>query len=77
MISQAKCSTRLVADGALIVQAEYTIQHQSPLNWRLRLPAMDEMLACEINEHPAQPVQRANNEIEFFLATPVGETRVE
>lgn len=38
---------------------------------------MDEMLACEINEHPAQPVQRANNEIEFFLATPVGDaTRV-
>lgn len=77
MVSEAAYETRLVADGALLVHAAYTIQHQSPISWRLELPAMDEILTCEINDEASQPVKRGDDQIEFSLVTPgKGETRV-
>ena len=70
LVSQADYQTQLVADGALLVTASFTIQHQAPLNWRVQLPAVDEILACQVNRKPVQPVRRGQNDIEFPLAAP-------
>ena len=71
MVSMASYDSRVVQDGALLVHAEFTIQHQAPMAWRVSLPAIDEILSCEINNVGAQPVRRGDNEIEFSLAQPV------
>lgn len=70
MVSKASYQSRVVQDGALLVQAEFTIQHQSPMTWRVSLPKIDQILSCEINDHAAQPVRRGDDEIEFSLAQP-------
>lgn len=70
-ISLAAFETRLVNDGSTLVTADYTVQHATPITWKLELPSVDEILACTINGAEASPVRRGENEIEFRLATPV------
>ncbi|NIP92254.1 MAG: hypothetical protein GWO24_01775, partial [Akkermansiaceae bacterium] len=69
-VTRAHYDSRLVEDGALLVEAEYTINHQAPLTWRLELPEMEEILRCEVNGHSAQPVKRGDQTIEFSLHNP-------
>ena len=68
MVSQAEFQSRIVVDGGLLVTAEFALQHEAPLNWRVRLPTADQLLTCQVNGHPVQPVQRDPQEIEFALA---------
>jgi hypothetical protein len=77
-VSLAKFSTRLVSDGSMLVKADYTVQHGSPLNWVLELPSADQILTCEINQKGASPIQREENKIEFRLppATSDSGTRI-
>jgi hypothetical protein len=70
MIRVAEFRTRVVEDGALLVEGAYTIEHQSPLTWALDLPAVDELLTCHVNGRPTQPVRRGDTTIEFSLPTP-------
>ncbi|MCL4177870.1 MAG: hypothetical protein KJ072_09010 [Verrucomicrobia bacterium] len=74
MISQAQFQSRIVEDGGLLVTAEFTLQHEAPLNWRVRLPAVDQLLTCQVNGHPTQPVRRDPQEIELPLAVPHNQT---
>lgn len=70
MVSQAIYQSRVGLDGTLLVHAEFTIQHQSPMSWRVSLPEIDQILSCEINDSAAQPVRRGDHEIEFSLNQP-------
>ena len=73
-VSLANFETRLVADGSMLVKAEYTVQHGGPINWKLELPSADQILSCEINGKPTNPIKRGENEIEFRLASPPTES---
>jgi hypothetical protein len=64
----------VVEDGGLLVTAEFHLQHESPLSWRVRLPAFDQLLTCQVNGHPVQPVHREPQELEFGLAAPADQT---
>lgn len=70
MVSVAEYDSRVVQDGALLVHAEFTIQHQAPMAWRVRLPAIDEILSCDVNGTGVRPVRRGEDEIEFSLGQP-------
>lgn len=69
-ISEATFETRLVADGSTLVTAAFTVQHATPIAWKLELPAVDEILACTIAGRDARPIRRSETEIEFRLAAP-------
>ena len=70
IVSEAKATLRLVADGATQTSVAYTISHQAPLAWRLELPANVELLSCTMGGVAAQPVQRENGVIELAVPTP-------
>ncbi len=71
IVSEAKATLRLVADGATQTAISYMIKHQAPLAWRLELPADVELLSCTVEGAAAQPVQRENGVIELALPVPV------
>jgi len=70
-VSLAQLETRLVADGSMLVTADYTVQHSAPINWTIDLPSIDQILTCEINHQPVNPIRRGENQIEFRLASPL------
>ncbi len=70
-VSLAQLETRLVADGSMLVTANYTVQHGAPINWIIDLPSIDQILTCEINHQPVNPIRRGENQIEFRLANPL------
>lgn len=70
MASKAAYQSRVGLDGALLVHAEFTIQHRSPMTWRVSLPEIDQILSCEINDTAARPVRRGDHDIEFSLHQP-------
>jgi len=69
-ISLAKFDTQLVEDGSLLITADYTIQHDAPLTWKLTLPSSDQILTCEVNRKAFSPIQRPEDVIEFRLPSP-------
>jgi hypothetical protein len=77
IISEAKGTLRLVPDGATQTSMSCTIKHQSPLAWRLELPAKSELLSCTVGGTAARPIQRENGVIELALPMPEkGESNV-
>lgn len=69
-VSRAKFETRLVNDGAMLVQAEYHVQQRGGLDWRVNIPASVQILTCEVDGKAVKPVRRNENELEFHLKTP-------
>ena len=45
MINRAEFHSRIVEDGGLLVAAEFTLQHEAPLSWRVHLPTVDQFRA--------------------------------
>jgi hypothetical protein len=74
MVSQAEYQSRIVEDGGLLVSAGFAVQHEAPLNWLVRLPTADQLLTCQVNGVPVQPIQRDPQEIEFALAAAGNQT---
>lgn len=74
MIHRAEFHSRMVEDGGLLVAAEFTLQHEAPLNWRVHLPAVDQLLACQVNGVPVQPVRRDTQDFELALGVPEKQT---
>ena len=66
-VSLAKFETRLVNDGAMLVQAEYHVQQDGALDWTVNIPSLDQILTCEVNGKAVKPVRRNDNELEFHL----------
>lgn len=70
IVSEAKATLRLVADGATQTAIAYTIRHQAPLAWRLELPSDVELLSCTVAGAAAQPIQRDKGVIELAIPAP-------
>lgn len=69
-VAEAEFETRVVADGSMLLTANYTIQHGTPMDWQLDLPPIDQLLICEVDRRAVKPVQRGEGRIEFRLPTP-------
>jgi len=69
-VETANCTTRLVSDGGIRAQVTYTISHQAPMAWKLELPNDVLLLACEIDGHRANPLQRSQGVVEIDLPAP-------
>ena len=68
MIESAEISQRLVADGALLTTAVYTVGHREGVTWALEIPAGAQILSCTLDNQTAQPVRRTpDGPIEFVL----------
>ena len=50
IIPQARFSSRLVADGSMLVTASYQIRHEQATTWTVDLPADTEILSATINK---------------------------
>ena len=70
IVGEAKAKLQLVSDGAMQVATSYAIRHQTPLAWRLDLPAEVEILSCTVDGAAAQPIQREKGTIELSLPAP-------
>jgi hypothetical protein len=68
MISRAEFQTRIVADGGLLVTADYAFDHDTSLNWRVHLPEIGQLLTCQVNGRNVQPVRQESGVIELTLA---------
>ncbi|MCB1089178.1 MAG: hypothetical protein KDM63_19230, partial [Verrucomicrobiae bacterium] len=69
-ISTATFETRVVGDGSMLVTAEYSVRHGTPMDWMLELPKIDQILTCEVNRQATSPILRSENQIEFRLPAP-------
>lgn len=69
-VSRAKFQTRLVNDGAMLVEAEYHVQQRGGLDWTVNIPASVQILTCEVDGRAVKPVRRNENELEFHLKAP-------
>ncbi|MEM9016021.1 MAG: hypothetical protein AAGC68_03340 [Verrucomicrobiota bacterium] len=69
-VKQADFQTRLVGDGALLVEANYHILHRSPRSWIVSLPEADQILTCQVNGVAVEAIQRSDEELEFRLPAP-------
>ncbi|MFK5922073.1 MAG: hypothetical protein QM496_07825 [Verrucomicrobiota bacterium] len=74
-VSQATFSTRLVKDGAMLVEAEYHVQQSGALDWTVDIPSLDQVLRCEVDGQAVKPVRRSENELEFHLKAPTSGDR--
>ena len=70
IVTEAKGQLRLVSDGSSQTAMSYVIRHQTPLAWKLELPADVNILSCSINGRSARPIQREGGVIEFALPAP-------
>lgn len=70
MVTRANFQSRIVEDGSVLINADWTLQHEAPLNWRLRLPAVDQLLTCQVNRQNMQPIRRDAQTLEIALAAP-------
>ena len=70
VIKNASYQTRLVTNGAMLTQAECTIEHRAPLNWVLEVPQGSDFIKCEVNSGVMKPIKRSETQIEFPLPAP-------
>ncbi|MCF6314332.1 MAG: hypothetical protein L3J39_17930 [Verrucomicrobiales bacterium] len=73
-VSQATFATRVVKDGSMLVEAEYHVQQTGALHWVVAIPALDQVLSCEVDGQAVKPVRRKEGELEFHLKAPVEES---
>jgi hypothetical protein len=67
VVETATAKTRIVSDGALLTEIDYTIRHERALRWSVDLPEGCELLAARIEGQPVKPIDRGPHVIEFSL----------
>jgi hypothetical protein len=67
VVETATAKTRIVSDGALLTEIDYTIRHERALRWSVDLPDGCELLAASIEGQPVKPIDRGAHVIEFSL----------
>lgn len=67
VVETANARTRIVSDGALLTEIDYTIRHERALRWEVNLPAGCELLAARIDGQPVKPIDRGEQVLEFSL----------
>lgn len=71
-VSLAKFNTRLVKDGAMLVEAEYHVQQSESFDWTVNIPSLEQVLNCEVNGKAVKPIRRNESELEFHLTAASG-----
>jgi hypothetical protein len=74
VVETATAKTRIVSDGALLTEIDYTIRHERALRWSVDLPEGCELLAARIEGQPVKPIDRGAHVIEFSLPSGKGVT---
>jgi hypothetical protein len=67
VVEIATAKTRIVADGALLTEVDYSIRHERALRWRLNLPQGSELVSARIDNQPVKPIDRGERVLEFAL----------
>jgi hypothetical protein len=67
VVETAAAKTRIVADGALLTEVDYSIRHERALRWRINLPEGSELLSARIDNQPVKPIDRGERVLEFAL----------
>jgi hypothetical protein len=67
MVLLMKCSQRIVMDGGLLTETEFTLKHQSATKLVISLPEGADLLRCMIDGAPVRPERREN---EILLEVP-------
>lgn len=76
VVETTTAKTRIVSDGALLSEIDYTIRHERALRWSVDLPEGCELLAASIEGQPVKPIDRGDHVIEFSLPSGKGVTAV-
>ncbi|MEY2497738.1 MAG: hypothetical protein QOD12_1294, partial [Verrucomicrobiota bacterium] len=76
VVETATAKTRIVSDGALLSEIDYTVRHERALRWSVDLPEGCELLAASIEGQPVKPIDRGEHVIEFSLPSGKGVTAV-
>jgi hypothetical protein len=74
VVETATAKTRIVSDGALLTEINYTVRHERALRWSVDLPEGCELLAASIEGGPVKPIDRGEHVIEFSLPSGKGVT---
>jgi hypothetical protein len=69
IIETATAKTRIVSDGALLTEIDYSIRHERALPWRVDLPEGSELLGAKIDGQAVKPIDRGERVLEFALPT--------
>lgn len=67
VVETATAKTRIVSDGALLTEINYTIRHERALRWAIDLPEGCDLLAASIEGQPVKPIDRGEHVLEFSL----------
>jgi hypothetical protein len=67
VVETANAKTRIVSDGALLTEIDYSIRHERALRWSVDLPEGSELLAARIDGQPVKPIDRGERVLEFAL----------
>jgi hypothetical protein len=67
VVETATAKTRIVSDGALLTEINYTVRHERALRWSVDLPEGCELLASSIEGHAVKPIDRGAHVVEFSL----------
>jgi hypothetical protein len=67
VVETAGAKTRIVSDGALLTEIDYSIRHERALRWTINLPEGSELLAATIDGQPVKPIDRGERVLEFAL----------
>jgi hypothetical protein len=74
VVETATAKTRIVSDGALLTEIDYTIRHERGLRWSVDLPEGCELLAASIEGQSVKPIDRGEHVIELSLPSGKGVT---
>ena len=75
MVSQAEFQSRIVVDGGLLVTAEFALQHEGPLNWRVRLPTADQLRPARSMVIPFNPSSATRKRLSSLSRPPATSPR--
>ena len=67
IVETATAKTRIVSDGALLTEVDYSIRHERAQPWKVDLPEGSELLAAKIDGQPVKPIDRGQRVLEFTL----------
>ena len=67
VVETATAKTRIVSDGALLTEIDYSIRHERALPWKVDLPEGSELLSAKIDGQPVKPIDRGARVLEFAL----------
>jgi hypothetical protein len=67
VVETATAKTRIVSDGALLTEIDYSIRHNRAFPWSVDLPEGSELIEARIDGQAVRPIDRGERILEFAL----------